>query len=807
MTLKKYQSKRNLKNSHEPAAAKKDSNLFRFCVQKHAARQLHYDFRLEHRGVLLSWAIPKGPSLDPQDKRLAIHVEDHPLAYQYFEGTIPKGNYGAGTVEIWDCGTYAVPHATTQQEIEKKIAEGLKQGHLTFVLHGQQLNGEFVLQKLKKDPDDKNWLLIKKQDAPPKTEKLPISRKQKNKKIKVPDFIPPMLATLVSDAFDDEEWIFEIKWDGYRALAWVGQGNVQLKSRTNHLWNHAFPSIVKDLEKIQNQAILDGELVVVNSKGKSDFQLMQRYQKTGEGTLCYYVFDILYKDSEDLRGYPLSERKAILERFINHSHLPLIHFSDHLIGKGKKFFQQARKSSLEGVIGKKISSLYESKRSPNWVKIKAHLRQEVVIGGFTAPRGSRKYFGALLVGVYDKQHKLTYVGHVGGGFDRALLEEIYAELQPLIQKKSPFSSPLQANAAATWVKPNLICEVSFAEWTQENMMRQPIFQGLRVDKKPKLIEKEKAAPPPTGKEGGIRSKASGLEFTHPDKIYWPEEKYRKEDLLIYYQTVAPFIIPYLKNRPIMLHRFPNGITGVDFYQKNLGDAHPAWIKTYPIEHGGKIDHYLLINDLRSLLYAVNLGSIDLHPFLGRLQSLDSPDYCVIDLDPLEIAFESVVETIWIAHELLQKLEVKHYCKTSGGKGLHLVIPLHGKYSFEQSRQLAEIISYYIHQQLPETTSMERSPEKRKKKVYLDCLQNRFGQTLVAPYAVRPRPHALVSTPLSWKEVNKNLNPSDFNIKTIPTRLKHKEDLFKSVLKESVDIKNILKRLERFSKMNKNHLKT
>lgn len=805
MSLKEYRSKRNLKESREPAATRGNSSeLLRFCVQKHHARRLHYDFRLEYEGVLLSWAIPKGPSLNPKDKRLAVKVEDHPLEYQYFEGMIPAGNYGAGKVEIWDSGFYSLPNAQTSQEIEKGLTQGLKKGHFTIILHGKKLKGAFTFQKLQSASQDNNWLLIKKEDStnisPPTNRKKNSQKKHliSDKQSKMPEFIYPMLATLVSAPFSSEEWLFEIKWDGYRALAFINKGEVRLKSRANKLLNAKFPSIIENLEKIDEQVILDGEIVVVDEEGKSHFQLIQNYQKSEKGNLYYYVFDLLFKNGEDLRNLPLTNRREILKNFLNEHSFSLIRFSDDIFKDGESFFKEAAKKQLEGIIGKKITSIYQSRRSQDWVKIKTGLRQEVVIGGFTAPRGSRKKFGSLLVGVYDDQNELNYVGHVGGGFDSKLLEIVYHKLIPLIRKKSPFKKEPEANEAVTWVKPQLVCEVSFAEWTKDNRMRQPIFHGLRTDKIPKSIKKEMAELPPKAGVKKEKSKNSSekIALTNLDKIYWKEENYTKGDLLEYYKIVSPIILPYLKDRPIMMHRFPNGIGGKDFYQKDF-NACPDWIKIYPIQHEETVIHYLGISDLHSLLYVVNLGSIDLHPFLSRYQKLEYPDYCVIDLDPLEIDFEKVVEAALVAHEILEEIKIKHYCKTSGSKGLHLLIPLHGKYDYEQSQKFAEIISFCIHNKLPQTTSLERSPKKRAKKVYLDCLQNRFGQTLVAPYSVRPRPKAPVSTPLLWSEVNKHLDPNAFNITTIPSRLKEKGDIFKGILREGVNIKTSLEKLKKF----------
>lgn len=789
MSLVKYKKKRELEKSHEPAAQKGASgeksakSALRFVVQEHHARRLHYDFRLEYKGALLSWAIPKGPSMNPQDKRLAIHVEDHPLDYQYFEGTIPKGNYGAGEVEIWDKGTYTVQGASTRSEVEKKIQKGLEKGHLEFILHGEELSGAFDLVKLHNNEAKDQWLLIKKRvDNAVSETPLP-----NNKNDPFPKKIVPMLSTLVSKPFENEEWLFEVKWDGYRALAYIKEKDIELLSRNNIKFNTRFSSVVEDLKHIQADCILDGEVVVLDKEGKSKFQLMQNYQKTGKGDIVYYVFDILYKDGVDLREMPLEKRKKILKALINSSKLTLVRYSDHILAKGTAFFNAALKNDLEGIMAKRLQSAYQSRRSKDWLKIKTSHRQEVVIGGFTEPRGSRRFFGALLVGVY-KDGKLHYAGHVGGGFDTSLLKSIFEELKPLEQKECPFVDQPKANAPVTWVSPKLICEVSFAEWTEDNIMRQPIFHGLRKDKAPKKVEKEMPIVPPKAEKE--------LSFTHLDKVYWPDEHYTKGDLIKYYQEVAPYILPYLKDRPIVLHRFPEGIKGESFYQKDLVSALPKGIHTTEVAHEGKKIHYLLIDNLESLLYAVNLGSIDIHPFLARVGHLTTPDFCVLDLDPQGVEWKVLIEIALATHELLDDLKVKHFCKTSGGRGLHIYIPLHAKYTFEQSKQFAQIIVTTINEQLPKTTSLERNPQKRLKQVYLDYLQNRQGQTLVAPYAVRPRPGALVSTPLEWDEVNEHLDPKEFNIKTMNKRLKKAGDPFKAVLSGSVDIQAVLKRLHK-----------
>lgn len=807
MSLKTYRAKRDLKKSHEPKGkkySKKNENLPVFCIQKHAASHLHYDFRIEYKGVLLSWAIPKGPSLNPKDKRLAIRVEDHPFDYRHFEGVIPKGNYGAGTVMIWDEGTYSIPPETTFKDIERAVNQGLEKGHLEIELHGSKLKGGFVLVKLQND--DKSWLFFKKKDEFESKEEvlsMDISARsersmteiggnqttQKGVKLKkIPQKIKPMLAKLVEAPFDDDAWIFETKWDGYRSLAYIQNKSVNLYSRNYLSFNDTFKPVREDLQQIAETCILDGEIVILDKEGKSKFQLMQNYQKNKQGNLFYYVFDILYYKDRDLRDLPLIERKEILKQLLEKYQLSIVRYSEYIENQGITFFKMADKYGLEGIMGKKKESPYLSKRSDSWVKIKTHKRQEAVIGGFTAPRGSRKHFGALLLGVYEDQ-KLVYIGHTGGGFNTKLLSDVYKKMQQLIQKKSPFSTVPKPNAAVTWVKPVLVCEIAFAEWTTEGIARQPIFQGLRMDKKAQQVHREKEMPL------SPKTKRVATKLSNPEKIYWPKEGYTKQDLLNYYKTVSSVIIPYLKYRPLILHRYPEGIEGESFYQKETKMLNlPSYIKTIPVEHDEKVVTYLMVQNQKTLEYVVNLGSIELHPFMSRIKDLHKPDYLVIDLDPVDLPFDIVIDTALAIHKLFEELQIDHYCKTSGGRGLHIYIPLNGKYDFEQVKHFREILAYLIHQKLPQTTSLERKPANRQKKVYIDVIQNNPGQSVVAPYSVRARPGATVSTPLDWKEVKPGLSPSDFTIQTVPARIKQKGDLFKPILGKGIDLRSILKHI-------------
>jgi bifunctional non-homologous end joining protein LigD len=821
MSLNIYKSKRTFKSTPEPKNTKRTKltgSLPIFCIQKHAASHLHYDFRLECRGVMLSWAIPKGPSLDPSQKRLAVHVEDHPIEYCNFEGIIPAGNYGAGSVMIWDEGFYTVPGASTKREIEKAVEEGFEKGHIEIELAGQKLRGGFVLQQLRKN-DDKSWLFIKRKDNEANTKhevtdqdrsvrtdrtiaeiggKKKALKNIKAPKKKMPGFIKPMLATLVKEPFDSDEWLFEIKWDGYRALAYLDK-KVALFSRNEKTFNQLFNSIVEDLSKLKAQAIMDGEVVVLDKEGKSDFQQMQNYQKTLHGSLYYYVFDLLYLNGQDLRELPLTERKQILKALIEGSSLSRTRYSDHIIGKGKAFFHAAAKKHLEGIMAKKMDSIYVSKRSRDWLKIKTSMRQETVIGGFTQPHGKRKHFGALLLGVYDDQKKFAYIGHVGTGFDTKLLESLYKKMQPLITSKCPFKNIPKSHAPAIWLKPSLVAEVSFEEWTKDGILRQPVFQGLRMDKKAITVKKEESLAIKPSKEPATKKKkeTEEVQFTNQDKIFWPKLKLTKGDLIHYYEEATNFILPYLKNHPLMLKRYPNGVTDPGFIQKDTKTMHlPSWIKTVNIEHEAKTIAYFLIEDKKALEFLANLGTIEIHPFLSQIQKPEYPNYFVIDLDPEAVEFAQVIETAQHVHDILEYLKIPSVCKTSGKRGMHICIPMGQKYTFDEVLKFGQIIAQYINNEIPEITSLIRQPSKRQKKVYLDVLQNHYKQTVIAPYSARGTPEATVSAPLKWSEVKKGLDPTDFTITTMPKRMKKVGDLFAPAIGKGIDIYAALKKLQR-----------
>lgn len=847
MSLAKYHQKRHFKKTPEPVGREqKGRGPLRFVVQKHQASRLHYDFRLELDGTLKSWAVPKGPSLNPADKRLAMMVEDHPLDYRTFEGNIPKGNYGAGSVMVWDQGTYTSRATAERKESERLLRKGLREGQLTFVLSGEKLKGEFSLVRLKRG-EGNAWLLIKKRDqwasdddvtaedrsvvsgrnleeiagkiakeCPKQSKRKKPSSKSDHQanglsdapRGKMPHKVRPMLATLVAEPFDRPGWIFELKWDGYRAIAEVSRKRVALYSRNHKPFEHRFAPLVESLRQLGHEAVLDGEIVVVDSKGKSSFQLLQNYQKTGQGNLRYYAFDLLHLDGNDLRGLPLRRRKELLAEIFAKS--PLVLLSEHEEVHGKALFEAAARQGLEGIIAKDGDSPYrEGARSHAWLKIKTHRRQEAVIGGFTEPRGSRKDFGALVLGVYDGD-ELTYIGHTGGGFNVQSLADLRARLEPLIQRTWPFRSKPKTNAAVHWVKPQLVCEVSFQEWTRDGIMRMPIFVGLREDKLAKDVRREEpeqlrealveATPRrrPSKKNHANRTEAPALaNLTNLQKVFWPDEGYTKGNLIDYYRMMAPILLPYLHNRPESLHRHPNGIHGESFFQKDVSrQPPPDWVKTVAISSNSEKKRiiYLLCQNEATLLYLANLGCIELNPWNSRVGSLERPDYMILDCDPVQVPFERVIEAAREVRATLERAGAPSFCKTSGKRGLHVFVPLAARYDTERVKQFAELIANLVHLRLPETTSVVRNPAQRQGRVYLDFLQNRRGQTLAAPYSVRPYPGATVSTPLKWSEVRKGLDPSRFTIKTMARRLDRVGDLWQPVLGEGIDLTECLKRL-------------
>lgn len=811
MGLGKYFSKRKFPNTPEPKseAAPSTPHKLAFVVQEHHASTLHYDFRLEVDGVLKSWAVPKGPSMDPSQHHLAIQTEDHPYDYRKFEGTIPQGNYGAGNVIIWDEGWYEPRTAT--DDPQKTLRQELKKGHLTFVVHGKKLHGEFALIKFHGPQAEENaWLLVKKGDEfashadVTKNDESVISHKKVDDLDgRMPDLsvypkrakpwpIKPMLCTLVTEPFSREGWLFEVKWDGFRSIGTKHGSNTQLYSRNAIDFSQKFPPVFEALHDFKHDVIVDGEIVVVDKKGSPHFEWLQNWNRTPEGALHYYIFDILWSDGHDIRTMPLSDRKKLLKHMLPKN--DVLRFSDDVPNEGEKLFKLMERRHLEGMVAKQADSSYqEDTRGPYWLKIKTHLRQEVVIGGYTEPRGGRQYLGSLVVGVYDK-NKLLYVGHSGGGIPDNQRRELRDKLAKMERQTSPFATPTpKTDTAVHWVQPTLVCEMSFSEWTSEGYMRQPTFEGMRPDKKPTDVHREK--PTQKAPDTPVKTGDSPVELTHLDKVFFPKHGYTKGDLIDYYTAVADYMLPYLKDRPCSMLRMPNGINGEGFFQKN-NEHLPDWVSHADIfsDSNNANLRWIVGKNLNTLLYMVQLGCVEINPWNSRITHLNNPDWAVIDLDPEGVTFKDVMHVAHTVHQVCDEWGVPAYPKTSGKTGIHIFIPMQAKYSYEQVKNFAHLLVLEVNKRLPDITSVERMPEKRRHKIYLDFLQNREGQTLAAPYSVRPTPDASVSMPLHWDEVTSSLLPENFTIKNALTRLKKVGDLWEPTRERGVDLKKVLDKI-------------
>jgi bifunctional non-homologous end joining protein LigD len=871
MPLEEYAKKRRFSDTPEPAPSGKLGSGNYFCVQRHDATRLHYDFRLEIDGVLKSWAVPKGPTLDPGLKHFAAHVEDHPVEYGDFEGTIPAGNYGAGSVMLWDCGTFELLGGVSG-------AEQIARGDLKFRLHGEKLNGDFALVHMKGRGKGNDWLIIKKRDqfATPGwdveaqatsvlsgrtqqeiAQNLP-ARKSKRKtagaadrvwkssrparvsakaaapakvaparkrvavdwkKIPgaraadMPAALEPMTATLADQPPQGSDWLFEVKWDGVRAIAFIENEEIRLTSRNGIRCERQYPELaVVPHQVAAKRAVLDGEIAVLDAKGVSQFHLIQsRISNADPNTVAhlarshpaiYFVFDLLYLDGYDLRRASLSERRKLLEQVVTPG--GPVKISEAFPGAGAELLEAARENGLEGVMAKHAPSVYESRRSREWLKIKITGNQEFVIGGFTAPEGARSHFGALVLGEYD-EGELHWVGNVGTGFDQKLLASLDAKLRPLITKACPFPQRPVPDRGITWVKPELVCQVKFANWTPEHHLRAPVFLGLREDKRAAEVGREAVAHEPekllaaSEKEATREIDGHALKFTNLGKVFYPDEGYTKRDVLNYYQRVAHLIVPHLKDRPLSLKRYPDGIQKEFFFQKNVHEHFPDWLRTELIEsdHAGRPIKYCFAQDRASLLYLVNLGCIDHNPWMSRSPRLDDPDYVLIDLDPQECPYDRIVEAALLVKGLLDRVGLTGYPKTTGGDGMHIYVPVEPGYTFEETRTFAELLARLADAKKPGLFTMPRTVSKRQKdRVYFDYMQNAKSKTIAAPYVLRAYAGAPVATPLDWSEVRPGLHPTQFNIENAPDRFAEKGDLFSGVLTKPQRLEDALERLEK-----------
>ncbi len=866
MSLKTYSEKRRFDRTPEPApsdhSAPRKHDL-QFCVQRHHATHLHYDFRLEVGGALKSWAVPKGPTLDPAVKRLAMMVEDHPLEYGKFEGVIPQGNYGAGSVMLWDRGIYELLGDASAEE-------QLKRGDFKFRLHGEKLSGEFAIVRTKRGKGNE-WLLIKKKDAsaqpgwdpedhtssvvsgrtqeeiargldpmaPQKHRKsaakvttiaakntAPKRAPAKAKPDPMPRDLTPMLAQIGKGAPPStNDWLYEVKWDGVRALCYIENGKLtRMISRNGNAIDRQYPELSILPHHIQAEsAIVDGEIAALDARGVPSFEMLQRRINVSEASsiallsrkypVVFFAFDLLYLDGRDLRGLPLIERKRLLQEILKPG--DLIHYSNHFAGNGPEMLAAAKQQGLEGIVGKRANSFYESRRGSDWVKWKVTASGSFVLCGFT--KGERDYFGALVLGIYD-HGKLLWAGNVGTGFDRKMMELIHSKLVPLVTSKPPLEPDKNLPREVTWVRPEPVCEVKFSNWTEDGRLRAPVFLGLRPDIDPTECVREQAVSQEQGEQAEHLEKREGgddpatkaalldpaaaeaapvidghrLKLTNLNKIFYPQDGYTKRDLLNYYDAVAPLLLPHLKDRPLSLKRYPNGIDQPFFFQKEAAESFPKWLR---IEKAPDGIHYVIGDDRATLLFLVNLGCIDHNPWMSRVGSYHHPDYILFDLDPFECPFEKIVEAALLVRAKLDLIELEGYPKTTGGDGLHIFVPVAPRYTYEQVRSFAELMAALVSAERPDLFTTPRAVSKRQKnRVYFDWAQIAEGKTISAPYVVRAYPGAPVSAPLAWREVTPKQRPDQFRMSNALARFDRVGDLFQGVLDRPQELDGAIEKL-------------
>ncbi|MFI5365975.1 MAG: DNA ligase D [Candidatus Binatia bacterium] len=819
--LQRYREKRDPARTPEPFGEGRGAPALaapggRFVVQQHAARRLHWDLRLEIGGVLVSWAVPRGPSVDPKEKRLAVQTEDHPLEYADFEGVIPPGNYGAGAMIVWDCGRFQTVDGVP-------AGDALTRGKLDMELRGQKLRGRWALVRTK-SADGKQWLLIKKADgqrmAPEPVQAQPASvlsgltveelkagagrtqaiaaRAQAAgapQRVVDGSTLRPMLAETVERPFSKDGWVFELKYDGVRLLAVrTPTGQARLFARSGREVTATFPEIARAVAHLPcDQCIVDGEVVALDARGASSFELLQqRLGQTDAGAVAravaavpvvMYCFDLPAAAGYDLRDLPLGTRKELLHSLVPHT--GVLRWSEFFQRDGEALFAAAAEHGLEGIIAKRADSPYRSgKRSRDWLKVKMLRTADVAIVGFVRGKGARAKLGALMV-AWRGDGRLVYAGNVGSGFDARTLADLLGRLESRKRRTAGFDgTPPGPARANVFVEPELVAEVRYSEVTSSGYLRQPVFIRVRDDK---TVAQCDAQPrPPAAAEPAVVEVATPPaepRFSNLDKVFWPADGYTKGDLLAYYEAVWPWLQPYLRDRPVVLTRYPDGIDGKSFFQKNAPDFTPQWVETFHIEG----NDYFICNDRRILLYVINSGCIPLHVWSARRGTLDRPDWTILDLDPKGAPFQHVVHVARHIHGLLTELAVPHFVKTSGQDGLHVLVPLDGTLTHAEARMFAEVLARVVAAEQADIATVARPLGERGGKVYVDFLQNGFGKTIVAPYSVRPRAGAPVSTPLSWREVTARLHPSRFTLHTVPRRVRKRTDPMRAVLDAAADV--------------------
>jgi bifunctional non-homologous end joining protein LigD len=871
--LQKYRSKRSADRTPEPFGGaptqQKEGKGGIFVIQQHDARRMHYDFRLEMEGVLRSWAVPKGPSQNPADKRLAMMVEDHPLEYGDFEGIIPEGNYGAGAVIVWDRGIYTMidPALGTP-------AQAVDHGKLDFTLNGYKLHGAFTLVRTSprgatKADERQQWLLIKKRDqyadAGDVLEQHPqsvlsgltVAELQDSSRVagalaatlerlKAPELkhslewrnFPLMLAKLSEHPIDGEQWLFELKYDGVRALAIRDGEHTRLFARSGREITNRYPEVVLAFNSLPYERfVIDGEIVALGETGRPDFQLLQRRMHVDDRhqvarlsfsvPVHHFLFDLLAFDGFDLRALPLEQRKNALRQLI-HGDGPL-RYCDHVVGSGRDFYDEVARAGLEGIIAKRRDSPYRGTRSGDWLKIKCPRQRRFVIGGYTSPEGTRTHFGALLLGMYDDQGQLRYTDKVGTGFNRDTLEKIHRMLEPLARATSPFRRPKAdepvPERGAHFVEPQLVCEVRFGEWTNHGGVRHPSFLRLVPDADPRECrydgpeESADSALPDDGADlsepgsaireavkspeqtNGNRRRADDdrkVTTTHPEKIFWPKDGYTKGQMVEYYRAIAKWMLPYLAHRPVMLTRYPDGIAGKSFYQKDAPAFAPRWLRTERIysEDADREISFFVIDSEEALAYVANLAAITIHMWSSRTIHLERPDWLLFDIDPKGSTTSQAVAVAKEVAKALKELGMRPYLKTSGQMGLHVVVGLKPKYTYEQARMFSELVARLVIARIPDLATINRNPHSRNGKVYIDYLQLGHGKTIAAPFTIRTQDRAPVSAPLKWSEARRDLDPRDYNIMTMIDRMNRLgADPFLGALTDQMTLENALPTLE------------
>jgi bifunctional non-homologous end joining protein LigD len=808
--LSRYHGKRDFSRTPEPkTGGRTGKGVLSFVIQKHHASHLHYDFRLELDGTLKSWAVPKGPCLDPTVKRMAVHVEDHPVSYADFEGTIPPKQYGAGTVIVWDRGDW-LPDGGGEGDARKALAAG----KLKFELRGEKLKGHWTLVRMHGKGDEKHepWLLIKERDdeardlaafdvleekpasvlsgrgvdevdSPPKkvAARAPAKKaaKKATKKAALPATFEPQLATLAaSPPSSPGDWLYELKFDGYRLLTRIDKGKVRCFTRNGHDWTDKLPTLAKALARLStDSAWLDGEITVEGDNGAPDFQALQNAFDSGAtSSIVYWLFDAPFLDGQDLRDEPVEARRAQLARLLGKRPPAPLRLSEAFDASPHDLLASSARIGFEGIVGKLKGSPYVSRRSADWIKLKNQQRQEFVIGGFTAPKGARAGFGALLLGVHDEKGRLRYCGNVGTGFDADRLADIKARLDKLSTDDCPFKpAPDGANAKAQWVKPTLVAEVSFGEWTREDRVRQAVFQGLRADKPARRIVRERAAPPdtppdtPPAKKKGAKAPMA-LKISHADRVIDAKSGITKGELAAYYDAVGTLMLPHLRGRPVALVRAPDGVGGELFFQKHIQNREIPGVNLLDPALDPGHEPLLQIDSKAGLIGAAQMNVVELHTWNATSRAIDRPDRMTFDLDPGEgVAWPQIQEATLLVRTLLDELGLPSFLKTSGGKGLHVVVPIRRQYGWDAVKGFSQAVVAHLAQTIPDRFVAKSGPRNRVGKVFVDYLRNGFGATTVSAWSARSRPGLGVSVPVAWDELPALTGAAQWTIANVADR--------------------------------------